>query len=275
MPLALIIVTAVAVLWLAERSVEHLALAVAALCFSTAVLLFVVTDLERAILLSSILAAGIFGASRVKYNHSGIKLVATDLPLVFAGTVPFLMAQYPLALAAVLIGSIELMLAAVAALLYVSGPPVSLEFQLLFLGIAGISVVAAYKASGGPAAFQRNAALRRSYLSSFIASLLDPLSWRQSGGRALSDIAKDPLPLMAAVPARRPDYPDIIVIQHESVFDPRLFGLPLEPIRIVSVCRRSHGSLHVDILAEDRGHRIQPTNQPVMCELQSKRLYSF
>jgi hypothetical protein len=241
--------TAVAVLWLAERSVEHLALAVAALCFSTAVLLFVVTDLERAILLSSILAAGIFGASRVKYDHSGIKLVATDLPLVFAGTVPFLMAQYPLALAAVLIGSIELMLAAVAALLYVSGPPVSLEFQMLFLGIAGGSLVATYKASGGPAAFQRNAALPRSFLSSFIASLLNPLSWRQSGGLALSDIAKDPLPLMAAIPARRPDYPDIIVIQHESVFDPRLFGLPVEPIveSFLSPTNGLHGSLNVDI----------------------------
>ena len=93
MSLALIIVTALAVLWFAERSVEHLRLAVAALCFSTAVLLFVVTDLERAILLSSILAVGIFGASRVKYNHSGIKLIATDLPLAFAGTVPFLLAS--------------------------------------------------------------------------------------------------------------------------------------------------------------------------------------
>jgi len=46
----------------------------------------------------------------------------------------------------------------------------------------------------------------------------------------LSDIAKDPLPLMAAVPARTLDYPDIIVIQHESIFDPRVFGLPVEPI---------------------------------------------
>ena len=97
--------TALAVLWLAERGVEQLKLAAAGLCFCSAALLFVVGDLERAILLSSILAAGIFGASKVKYVHSGIKLVATDLPLVFAGTVPFLLAQYPLALTAVLAGS--------------------------------------------------------------------------------------------------------------------------------------------------------------------------
>jgi hypothetical protein len=35
------------------------------------------------------------------------------------------------------------------------------------------------------------------------------------------------LPLKAAMPARSADYPDIIVIQHESVFDPRVFGLPI------------------------------------------------
>jgi hypothetical protein len=249
MSLALIIVTALAVLWVAERNVEHLKLAVAALCFSTAVLLFVVTDLERAILLSSILAAGIFGASRVNYDHSGIKLVVTDLPLAFAGTAPFLLAQYPLALTAALAGSIALMLAAVATLFHVRGPPVSLGLQLLFFGMACIGLMAAYKASGGPVTFQRNAALRRCFLSSFVASLLNPLSWRQFGGLTLSDIAKDPLPLMAAVPARSADYPDIIIIQHESIFDPRLFGLPVEPIveSFLSPQDGLHGSLNVDI----------------------------
>src|SRR5664279_3700850 len=74
MTLTLIIVVAVAVVCLAERSVEHLRLAIAALCLIAAVLLFVVADLERAILLSSILAAAIFGASNVKYRHSGLKL---------------------------------------------------------------------------------------------------------------------------------------------------------------------------------------------------------
>lgn len=249
MSLALIILIALAVLWLAERSLEHLTLAAAALCLCTAMLLFVVSDLERAILLSSIVAAAVFGASRVKYNHSGIKLIATDLPLAFAGTVPFLLVQYPIALTAALAGSITLMLAAVATLIYVRGPPVPFELQILFFGMACIGLVAAYKASGGPVPFQRNAALRRCFLSSFIASLLNPLSWRPSGGLALSDIAKDPLPLMEAVPARSLDYPDIIVIQHESIFDPRLFGLPVEPIveSFLSPKDGHHGSLNVDI----------------------------
>ena len=119
MTLTLIIVAAIGVIWLAERSVEHLRLAIAALCFSAAVLLLAVADFERAILLSSILAAAVFGASSVKYNHSGLKLTVTDLPLVFAGTVPFLIAQYPIAAMSVLVGGIALIAAAIAALLYV------------------------------------------------------------------------------------------------------------------------------------------------------------
>ena len=66
MTLTLIIVAAVAVIWLAERSIEHVKLAVAALCLMAAVLLFAVADLQRAILLSSILVAAIFGASNVQ-----------------------------------------------------------------------------------------------------------------------------------------------------------------------------------------------------------------
>jgi hypothetical protein len=249
MSLIPILTAAIAVIWVAERSVEHLKLAVAALCFCAALLLFAVTDLERAILLSSILAAAIFGASRVKYDHSGLKLIVTDLPLAFAGTAPFFLVQYPLAVAAVIAGGIALILAAGAVLLCAGGPPVSLELRIVCFGIAGIGLVAAYRASGGAASFQRMLALRRCFFSTFMASLLNPLSWRQFGGLTLSDMAKDPLPLMAAVPARSLDYPDIIVIQHESVFDPRLFGLPVEPIveEFLSPAKGLHGSLNVDI----------------------------
>src|SRR5258707_6134354 len=161
MSLTLIIVAAIAVIWFAERSVEHLKLAIAALCFNAAVLLFVVTDFERAILLSSILAAAIFGASNVKYNHSGMKLTVTDLPLAFAGTVPFFIVQYPLAVTAFFAGGIVLILAAVAALLYLAGPPVSLEIQVILFSAASLGLFAAYRAGDGAVAFQRIAAERR------------------------------------------------------------------------------------------------------------------
>jgi Sulfatase len=249
MTLTLIIVAAIGVIWLAERSVEHLKLAIAGLGFIAAVLLLAVADFERAVLLSSILAAAVFGASNVKHNHSGLKLTATDLPLVFAGTIPFFIVQYPVAVVAVLAGAIALIVAAIAALIYATGPPISREFQVLLLGIACINLMAAYRASGGAVSFQRITAQRRCFFSTFIASLLDPLSWRQFGGLALSDIANDRLPLMAAVPARSLDYPDIIVIQHESIFDPRAYGLPVEPIveAFLSPKNQLYGSLNVDI----------------------------
>ena len=249
MILALIIIAAIAVIWLVERSVEQLRLAIAALGFSTAALLLAVADFERALLLSSILAVAIFAASSVKHTHSGLKLTVTDLPLVFAGTVPFLVMQYPFAAMTVLAGGIALALSTIATLLYVRGPPVPSELQILLLGMACINLAAAYRASGGSVSFQPIAALRRCFLSTFTASLLDPLSWRQFSGLTLSDIASDRLPLMAAVPARTLDYPDIIVIQHESIFDPRVYGLPVEPIveAFLSPKNGLHGNLNVDI----------------------------
>ena len=249
MILTLIVVATFAVLWLVERSAEQLRLAIAALGFSAAILLLAVADVERAMLLSSILAVAVFAASSVKHTHSGLKLTVTDFPLAFAGTVRFLVAQYPLAAMAVLAGGIALGLSTIAALLYVRGPAVPSELQVLLLFMACINLAAAYRASGGPASFQPIAGLRRCFLSTFAASLLDPISWRQFGGLTLSDIASDRLPLMAAVPARTLDYPDIIVIQHESIFDPRVYGLPVEPIvdAFLSPKRGVHGSLNVDI----------------------------
>ncbi len=248
MSLSLVVLAAAGVIWWAERSVAHLALAIAALGFGAAVLLFAVGDFERAILLSSILVLAIFGASDVKYRHSGLKLIVTDLPLLFAGTVPFFFVQYPLAVTAVIGGGLALVLAAVA-VLTMAGPAVSLPVQLLLFGVALLGLIAAYRAGGGAIALQRIAAERRCFFSSFIASLLDPLSWRGFGGLALSDIDKDPLPLMAATPARGLDTPDIIVIQHESIFDPRTYGLPVEPIVEAFLSPRDslHGGLNVDI----------------------------
>ena len=248
MALTLILLAAAGVIWFAERSLEHLTLAIAALCCSAAVLLFIVADFERAILLSTILVAAISGASRLKYSHSGLKLIVTDLPLAFAGTMPFFIVQYPLAVMAVLTGGLALILAAIAAL-HMPGWPVSLEIQIILFGFALAGLVAAYKASGGAASHHQIAAERRCFYSTFVASLLDPLSWRQFGGLALSDIADEPLPLMPAIPARSLDYPDIIVIQHELVFDPRVYGLPVEPIveAFLSPKNGLYGGLNVDI----------------------------
>jgi sulfatase-like protein len=244
-------------LWLAvigavtctERSVEQVAFAIAALACIVALLLLIVADLERAILLAAILAAAIVGASTVKYNRSGIKLTVADFPLAFAGTVPFFLVQYRRATMAVLAGSIGLILAAIATLLYATSSPLSIELRILLFAIAFGGCALAYRVSGGAVSFRRNMAQRQCFFSTFMASFIDTAPWRRSGGLSMSDIAKDPLPLMVAIPARTATYPDIIIIQHESIFDPRLFGLAVEPNVEAFLSPRNGlwGGLNVDI----------------------------
>jgi hypothetical protein len=248
MTLILLCLAAVVAVTCTERSLEQAAFAIAAFACIVAVLLSIFVDLERAILMAAILAAAIVGASMVKYHHSGIKLTVADFQLVFAGTVPFLLMQYRRAAMAVLAGSIGLILAAIATMIYATGSPISIELRFLFFVVAFGGCALAYRLSGA-ISFRRNTAERRCFFSTFMASLIDTRSWWRSNGLSMSDIAKEPLPLMAAIPARVSTYPDIIVIQHESVFDPRLFGLAVEPNveAFLSPEKGFWGSLNVEI----------------------------
>ncbi len=249
MVLGLICLLAVGGLAFAERSPKHFAFALAVQCFTVATLTAIVGDPERAVLLSSLMTVAITAASTVKYAHSGLKLTVTDLPLVFAGTVPFFVVQYPRAVASVLLGAIGVVLSALAILNYVAGPPLSLDLRILLLAVGLIACAVTCRRSGGAAAFRKIAAEPRCFYSSFMASLIDTLSWRQVRGFTISDIAEQPLPLISAIPARTTRYPDIIVIQHESVFDPRVYGLPVEPLcdAILSPNNGLSGRLNVDI----------------------------
>jgi hypothetical protein len=234
---------------LAERSTEHLPFAIATLLLSAAAISFIVGDFERALLLAGVLAAAVTAASTVKHDYSALKLTVTDVPLMFAGTARFFASQYPRAVLAVLTGTAAFIMVVIATLIHGTGPSVPLHVRIFLFSVTLVCTVMAFRLSGGAIAFQRITAQRRSFYSTFMASLIDPQSWQQAGGLALSDIANDPLPLMAAVPARAIDYPDIIVIQHESIFDPRIFGLPVEPAveAFLSPENGLHGILNVDI----------------------------
>jgi hypothetical protein len=249
MILPLILLAAIGVIVLAERSAEHLPFAIAALFFSAAAILVIVGDFDRAVLLAGVLAAAIIAASVIKYHHSALKLSVTDLPLMFAGTVPFFIVQYPRAVLAVLTGGVALIAAVIAIVMYGTGLPVPMDVRVFLFSLALVGVAVAFRVSGGGVSFQRIMAERRCFYSTFMASLINPHSWRRFGGLALSDIANEPLPLMAAVPARSIEYPDIIVIQHESIFDPRVLGLPIEPAveAFLSPKNGLYGILNVDI----------------------------
>jgi hypothetical protein len=106
-----------------------------------------------------------------------------------------------------------------------------------------------YRANGGAAPFRLAVTERAEFFSSFMASLLDVAGWWRSGGLRLSDIATQPLSLSAPLPGTASLRPDIIVIQHESVFDPRIFGLPVGPQieRFFSPADGLSGRLNVEI----------------------------
>lgn len=244
----LILVLAIAAIVLTERSPQHLPFAVAALLFNAAVLLVLLGDVERAILLSGMLAVAIAGISIVKFNHSALKLTVSDLPLAFAGTVPFFVLQYPRMMLGVLAGSAVFVFASSAVLLYAAGSPIPVAFRILVFALALI-VFAKASASKGATSLRLNLTQGRCFYATFMASLGDPTCWRQFGELALSDIANERLPLREATPARSACSPDIIVIQHESVFDPRIFGLPVEPVveSFLSPPDGEFGRLNVDI----------------------------
>jgi hypothetical protein len=249
MVLSLILLAAIAVILLAERRPEHLPFAIATLSFSAAAISFIVGDFERAVLLAGVLAAAITAASIIKYQYSALKLVVTDLPLMFAGTVPFFISQYPRAVFAALTAIAAFIVAVTATLIYGTGPSAPLDVRVFLFAVTLVSFVMTFRISGGGVSFRRIMAQRRCFYSTFMASLIDPHSWRQAGRLALSDIANEPLPLMAPVPARATEHPDIIVVQHESVFDPRIYGLPVEPTVEAFLSPRDglQGTLNVDI----------------------------
>ena len=247
MTLTLMLAAAIALVALVERSIGHLPFAIAALLFNAALLLLFVGDFERAILLSGMLAAATAGISIVKFDHSALKLTVSDVPLMFAGTVPFFISQYPRMMLSVLIGSLAFTFAAIAILLYAAGSPIPFTYRIVLLGFASTAFAIAATANGA-ASLRPSLTQRRCFYSTFIASLIDPASWR-FGRLILSDIANEALPLKKATPARSTELPDIIVIQHESVFDPRIFGLPVDPTvqALLSPADGEYGSLHVDI----------------------------
>jgi len=241
-------VGAAAILLVSERQATKPASALVAFAFLTACFLLVVGDLERATLLALILALTLVGASAVKHHHSGMKLAVADLALTFAGTIPFMLRQYRRTATLTIAGAVLLFLAAIATLALVRGAAFAVPTRLLILAVTAAALYALWRVNGG-AAYRTDVTQQKRFFSFFMMSLVDVASWWPTGGLRMLDVAATPLPLAAPIPARSEIRPDIIVIQHESVFDPRLYGLPVDD-RIAALLTPEdglNGTLHVDI----------------------------
>lgn len=233
----------------AERGIRAWLFAVSAFAAMAGLLLLLVADLERAVLFAALLAMAISGASSVKFHHSGLKLTLADLSLLFAGTVPFLVAQYRQAAVVVMSAGIALLAAGVAIWQWRGGPALPWGTRGLVALTALLTCTVVYRVLGGRGAFQAGGGGSGAHFSTFAASVIDVASWWRTPGLRLSDMSSVPLPLSAAVPARQDQRPDLLVIQHESIFDPRLYGLPVgeEVASFLSPAGGLSGALNVDI----------------------------
>ena len=84
-----------AVVLATERNLDRCFFAVAALQWQVGALVLLTGDLDRAVILATLLSGAIAGASQVKWHHSNLKLTVADCSLLFAGTIPFMIALIP------------------------------------------------------------------------------------------------------------------------------------------------------------------------------------
>ena len=249
MGLAELCILGVAVVLATERNLDRCFFAVVALQWLVGALVLLTGDLDRAVILAALSAGAIVGASRMKWHHSSQKLTVADCSLLFAGTIPFMIAQYPRAALLSLAASGAVIALSIFTLMSAGGAPLGYNQRLVIFAVSTLAAASAYVISDRSAAFRLTTTQRKGFFSTFMASLFDVRSWWSSRGLRMTDIADVSLPLLAAAPSRTAARPDIIVIQHESVFDPRLFGLPVEPgvAAFLAPPKNLCGRLNVDI----------------------------
>ncbi|MGI9400563.1 MAG: sulfatase-like hydrolase/transferase [Rhizobiaceae bacterium] len=232
MKFALFWIVLAGLICLAERRWIYFPFAIASLLFLTGLMFLFVGKPFNSALLATILAFLISGASAVKHHHSGLKLAISDLALTFSGTIPFMLKQYRLTAIVSLSCAALLISSAVLVLLTGDSAQYSFTYRLIVLIFVMLLIAAAYRLYGGANYFRQHLTDRAGFLSSFIASFLDFKSWWRTTGLRFIDIANEPLE--TSEPSRKDSSdmpgvqrPDIFIVQHESVFDPRTFGLPV------------------------------------------------
>ena len=171
-----------------ERRLQWLPFAGAAYAVLASSLMLATGDAERALILGLIVTLAVIGFSQIKQHHSGLKLRAADLALMFAGTLRFLAAQYRLATAVTVAGGFVLVLAAGLVLALAKGETISVEVRWVMLVGATLVTIGLWIVAGGEAAFRRIETEHHSYFATFVASLIDVSSWWPSRQLAMVDM---------------------------------------------------------------------------------------
>lgn len=223
--------------------------------FSTFFLLFAFLHLVFpgaivALWMTLMLTAIIGIASKLKYRYLGFNLLAGDLYHLAASSWRSVFVDNArMAIPALFAGAA---IAAVAMLVDITlvEQATSLSLRLAIFALAVLIYVAVYRLSGGAPRFRFDLLTRdRAHLSAFVASWLGAGPSQRPG---FVDIAHDPLPFLPPVPAKRDNgeaRPHIFMVLHESTFDPRHHGVPINRAfeQFFSPANGLSGALHVDV----------------------------
>jgi hypothetical protein len=202
------------------------------ICLAAALALFllVLGDLVKASILALALVAAIGAASKTKFAYLQMTLAASDFRLLVING-RFLRQQYRRELA---IGAAVVVLGLAvlgAALACAPATPVPLYARIAAAIVAATAFAVEHvKAVRAPDRYQIEGWHDANHISNFVRTLLGTHSAPQR--LAFRDIACEGLACRLARPAEiAPDslLPDIILILHESTFDPAIYDLPVDP----------------------------------------------
>jgi hypothetical protein len=237
------------VVWLERRPATwHLGLATFLLLFGFMHLLF---PGETVALWTTLVVAAVIGvASKLKYRHLGFNLLAGDFYHLAASSFRGVLADHARVVDPALIGMIVILALAVTLDMTLDEPASPLQLRLAVFGAAVSIYLIAFRAGGGSARFRFQLLTQdRAHLSAFAASWFGAGPSRRPG---FIDIDPEPLPLARSVPSKRPAgevLPHIVMVLHESTFDPRCFGVPIDDafVRFFSPPGGICGALHVEV----------------------------
>lgn len=237
------------VAWLeGKRSAWPLGFATFFLLFGLAHLMFA-GDIV-ALWAALVLATTIGMVSKLKYRHLGFNFLAGDIYHLAASSFRSVVADHARVTIPALAAMIAIVLGIVALALLLAEPAMPLPQRLALFGAAAFVYLCVLWASGGPKRFRfHHLTDGRFHLSAFVASWFGAGPSRRP---AFIDIDQEPLPLLPSVPSKRPAgerMPHIVMIMHESTFDPRHLGIPISDTfeRFFTPPGARAGALHVDV----------------------------
>jgi hypothetical protein len=188
--------------------------------------------------------------SKLKHRHLGFNFLAGDIYHLAASSFRSVLADHARMMIPALTAMIAIVVGIIVLALMLAEPAMPLAQRLALFSAAAFVYLCVFWASGGPERFRfHHLTDGRFHLSAFVASWFGAGPSRRP---SFVDIDPEPLPLLPAVPARRPSgerMPHIVMIMHESTFDPRQHGIPINDAfeHFFTPPDALSGALHVDV----------------------------